>query len=422
MQSLSSDKIKSLAARFDEVNTYGHFIGGRWTEGHSGKTIELTNPATRKTLAIIQSGDAVDVDHAVTAADAAFGTWSTSSAGQRQEILREIADRLRKRRLDYAVMEALNNGKPVAEAYRHDMSESIGLFDYYAGAAFHLNGQVMDFADSTMIVHREPIGVVAQIIPWNVPLLMACFKLAPALAAGCTVVLKPAETACLSALEFIKDISDVLPPGVLNVVTGYGATVGEPLVTHPKVRKVAFTGSRGTAQKIIGYAASNIIPQTMELGGKSANIVCEDADIDAAAESVVISTIFNKGEVCLAGSRVFVHKKVEHSLVEKVRALLVKVRQGDPTDPTTQIGAQASKIQYDRVISYLELGRSEGAVALAGGRAARIPQFKDGLFVEPTLFQGVRNEMRIAQEEIFGPVTCFLTWEDEAEIDAPGQR
>ena len=416
MNSLSIVDIKSVAEQFGKVKTYGHFIGGKWTDSHSGKTIELSNPATRKKLALIQSGDAVDVDHAVAAADAAFGTWSQSSPIKRQEILREIADRLSKRRLDYAMMEALNNGKPVAEAYRHDMSEAIALFNYYAGAAFHINGQVMDFADSTMIVHREPIGVVAQIIPWNVPLLMACFKLAPALAAGCTVVLKPAETACLSVLEFIKDISDVLPPGVVNVVTGYGAAVGEPLVTHPKVRKVAFTGSRATAQKIIGYAASNIIPQTMELGGKSANIVCEDADIDAAAESVVISTIFNKGEMCLAGSRVFVHKKVEHSLIEKVKALLAKVRQGDPTDPATQVGAQASKVQFDRVISYLELGQSEGAVAVAGGRPARVPQFGGGLFVEPTLFQNVRNEMRIAQEEIFGPVTCFLSWDDEAEM------
>jgi aldehyde dehydrogenase len=416
MQSMPLVDIKSLATRLSEVKTYGHFIDGQWSDGHSGETIELFNPATRKTLAFIQSGDAVDVDRAVTAAERAFGKWSISSAGRRQEVLREIADRLRKRRLDYAMMEALNNGKPVSEAYRHDMSESIGLFDYYAGAAFHLNGQVVDFEDSTMIVHREPIGVVAQIIPWNVPLLMACFKLAPALAAGCTVVLKPAETACVSVLEFIKDISDVLPAGVVNVVTGYGANVGEPLVKHPKLRKVAFTGSRGTAQKIIGYAATNIIPQTMELGGKSANIICEDADLDAAAESVVISTVFNKGEVCLAGSRVFVHRKVEDSLIEKVKTLLARVRQGDPTSPATQLGAQASKVQFDRVISYLDLGRREGAVALAGGRAARIPAFDDGLFVEPTLFHAVRNDMRIAQEEIFGPVTCFLSWDDEAEM------
>lgn len=405
-----------MAARLSRLQTFGQFIDGQWVEGHSGETIELTNPATRQTLAYIQAGDAVDVNRAVTAAYDALSPWSRTSAGARGQILRAIADRVRLRRLDYAMMESLNNGKTISEAYRHDLSEVIGLYEYYAGAALHLHGEVADSADSTMLVHREPIGVVAQIIPWNVPMLMAAFKLAPALAAGCTVVLKPAETVCLSVMEFIRDIADLLPKGVVNVITGLGSVVGEPLVTHPKVRKVAFTGSRATARKIMGYASSNIIPQTLELGGKSANIICDDADLQAAAESVVISTVFNKGEVCLAGTRVFVHRSVYDEVLAIAKDLTSKVKQGDPTDVVTQLGAQASKVQFDRVMAYMDIARAEGARAITGARAARIKGLEDGLFVEPTLFENVSNDMRIAREEVFGPVTVFIPWTDESDM------
>jgi acyl-CoA reductase-like NAD-dependent aldehyde dehydrogenase len=407
---------KALAAQLSVVKTYGHFINGQWVDSHSGETIELSNPATRKTLAYIQSGDAVDVNRAVDAAYAAFPKWSRTSPAQRQTVLRAIADRLRARQLEYAMMDSLNNGKTITEAYTHDMTGAIGLFEYYAGAAFQLHGEVADFSDSTMLTHREPIGVVAQIIPWNVPLLMAALKLAPALTAGCTVVLKPAETVCVSVLEFIKDIADLVPPGVVNVVTGYGHTVGEPLVTHPKVRKVAFTGSRGTAQKIMNYASVNIIPQTLELGGKSANIICEDADLDAAAESVVITTIFNKGEVCLAGTRVFVHKKVQEAFIDKLTTLFARVKQGDPTDPETRLGAQSSKAQYDRVLAFIEEGKRDGAHALMGGGPAKIEGLENGLFIQPTVFTKVRPDMSIAAEEVFGPVTDIFTWDNEADM------
>lgn len=413
---LDKQAMQTLAARLSQPKTYGHFIAGNWTGGHSGETIQLSNPATRKVLGEIQAGDAVDVDRAVRAAHTAFPKWSKSPPVERQRIIRAIADRMRERQLEYAMLETLNNGKTITEAYTHDISGAIGLFEFYAGAAFQLHGEVMDFADSTMLIHREPIGVVAQIIPWNVPLLMAAMKLAPALAAGCTIVLKPAESVCSSVLEFINDIAGIVPPGVINVVTGFGNVVGEPLVTHPLVRKVAFTGSRATAQKIMQYASANIIPQTMELGGKSANIVCEDADLDAAAESAVITTIFNKGEVCLAGTRVFVHKKVQDAFIDKVKALLASVRQGDPTDPATRLGAQSSKLQFDRVMSYIDVGLSEGATILTGGKAAKVPGLEDGLFIEPTLFIGVENDMRIAQEEIFGPVTGIIPWDDETEM------
>lgn len=406
---------QAVADRLSAVQTYGHFINNEWVEGNSGETIELSNPATRATLAHIQAGDAVDVDRAVNAAYAGLTKWAHSTPNERQALLLALADLLRKRQLDYAMLDTLNNGKTIGEALYH-VEMAIGVYEYYAGAAFYKHGELLDFPDASVLVHREPIGVVAAIIPWNVALMFTAFKLAPAIAAGCTMVLKPAESVCVNVLEFFKDAADLLPPGLINVVTGYGQAVGEPLVSHPKVRKVTFTGSRGTARKIIQYASSNIIPQTMELGGKSANIVCADADLNAAAESAVMTTIANKGEICLAGSRVFVHRSVRDEFLEKFVEQLGNVVQGNPIDPTVQLGAQASKIQFDRVNEYIDLGRSEGAVAAAGGGPAKIAGLEDGLFIQPTIFTNVRNDMRIAQEEIFGPVTGVIEWDDEADM------
>lgn len=413
---LTFEQTLEASTRLTNQKVFGHFIGGEWVGGDSGETIALENPATRQVIAHIQSGNARDAARAVEAAAAAFTKWSRSSAAQRQSLLRAIAQKIRDRLFDYAIMETLNNGKPITDAFTHDIVGAIGQFEYFAGTAFHIHGQTSEFGDAVGIVHREPIGVVVGIIPWNVPLLMAAFKIAPALAAGCTIVLKPAEAACLSVMEFIADIADIVPPGVINVITGYGAEVGEPLVTHPKVRKVAFTGSRPTAQKIMGYAAANIIPQTMELGGKSANIICEDADIEAAAQSAVISTVFNKGEVCVAGTRIFVHEKVEEKFLDAFQRRLATVRQGDPLNPSTQLGAMASKAQFNKVRSYLELGPLEGARTFVGGKVAQIEGLEDGYFIEPTIFTEVRNDMRIAQEEIFGPVTSVLRWNDEDEM------
>jgi acyl-CoA reductase-like NAD-dependent aldehyde dehydrogenase len=413
---LTLEQTHAAAKRLSKQVTYGHFIGGEWVEGNSSETIALENPATREVLAYIQAGNAVDVDRAVEAAAAAFPKWSRSTAAERQTILIAIAQKLRERMFDYAMLESLNNGKPVLEACYVDVPSAIGQFEYFAGTAFHLNGETIDSPDATVIVHREPIGVVAQIIPWNVPLTMAAMKLAPALAAGCTVVLKPAETVCLSVMEFIKDIANIVPPGVLNLITGYGASVGEALVTHPKVRKVAFTGSRVTAQRIIANAGKNIIPQTMELGGKSANIICEDADIEAAAQSAVLSTVFNKGEVCVAGTRVFVHTKIEDRFLEAFTRGLTAIRVGDPLDPQTRLGAIASRAQFDKVNGYISLGAEEGAKAIYGGKAVSPTSCPNGYFIEPTVFTNVRNDTRIAQDEIFGPVTAVMRWTDEAEM------
>jgi len=249
-----------------------------------------------------------------------------------------------------------------------------------------------------------------------VPMIMFAVKIAPALASGCTIVMKPSEIVCLAVMEFVKDIADLLPPGVLNVVTGYGQALGEPIITDPRVRKVAFTGSRVTAQKIITMAAANIIPQTMELGGKSAHIVCEDADLEAAAHSAVISNTYNKGEVCLAGTRLFVHKKVEKEFLALLQAELAAVPQGDPLDPATAVGPQASQAQYDKILHYLDLGQREGATLLMGGKPSNIPGFEKGLFIQPALLGNVHNDMQVMREEIFGAVTGVFAWDDEDEM------
>lgn len=395
---------------------YGHLIGGEWCPGASGETIELLNPATGEVLTRIQSGNARDAERAVAAAKAAFPKWSQSTPAERQELLFEIARRLKARLKEYATLETLNNGKPIRESLYFDLPLVIGQFELFAGAAYGLHGKTVDFQDAIGIVHREPLGVCVQIIPWNVPLLMAAAKIAPALAAGNTVVLKPAETVCLSVLEFFREMNDIIPPGVVNVVTGFGANVGEALVTHPDVRKVAFTGSIPTARQVMRYASVNVIPQTLELGGKSAHIVCADADIDAAVEAATMSTVLNKGEVCLAGSRLYLHRAIRDEFLDKFRVQLGAVRQGDPLDPATQLGAQASKMQMDKVVGYLDLAVQEGATAFAGGARAAGAGMAKGHFVQPTVFTGVTDNMRIAREEIFGPVTVAMDWSDEEDL------
>lgn len=395
---------------------YGQFINGEWVAGDSSETINLLNPTNGQLLSRIASGNARDVDRAVVAAAHAFKSWSQSSPNERQELLLEIARRLKGRLEEYAMLETLNNGKPLRESLHFDLPQAIGQFELFAGSAFHLHGETLDYPDAIGIVHREPIGVCAQIIPWNVPLLMMACKIAPALAAGNTVVLKPAESVCLSVMEFFRDMADIIPPGVVNVVTGYGPDVGEPLVTHPDVRKVAFTGSQATARRIVQYASHNIIPQTLELGGKSAQIVCADADLEAAVEGATMSTVLNKGEICLAGSRLFLHEKIQEEFLELLKVSLEGIRYGDPTDIATQMGPQASITQRDKVCYYLELGLEEGADLLTGGARASGPGLDEGNFIQPTVFKNVKNNMRIAQEEIFGPVTCAITWKSEDEV------
>lgn len=404
-----------MAARYFQ-SEYGHFINGEWVGGAGGEKIAMINPANLEVLSYIQSGNAADVNRAVDAATKAFPKWSRSSPRERQAALYEMARRLSARANDYAAMLSLDNGKPLMEALHVDLPASIEQFELFAGAAYGLHGETIDSPQGIAVVHREALGVVAQIIPWNVPLVMMAAKIAPAIAAGNTIVLKPAETVCLAVMEFIREMADLLPPGVLNVVTGYGPNVGEALVTHPNVRKVAFTGSRPTAQKLMQYASVNVIPQTLELGGKSANIVCADGDINAAAESAAMSIVVNKGEICFAATRHFVHQNVMDEFVEKVQNILRKIRMGDPMSPMTQMGPQASKMQFDKVLGYLDIGRKEGAMTAIGGKRATVRGFEQGYFIEPTLFVDVKNKMRIAQEEIFGPVGVVIPWKDEVDV------
>lgn len=398
------------------LSSYGHLIGGQWVGGDTGQMIEVTNPANRSLLSRIPAGNATDINRAVEAASAAFAGWSGAHPLARQAVLREMANRLRMRLNEFAAMEAMDTGKALRDEIFFDMPATAGVYDYFADLCLHIQGETSNFPGTVMLTQREPLGVCAAIVPWNIPLYCSALKVAPALAAGNTVVLKPAEVACLSILEFFKDCDDILPPGVVNIVTGYGADTGPALVKHPKVRKVSFTGSRPTAQKIIEYASHNIIPQTMELGGKSADIVCADADLDAAAEGCAMSMIFNKGEVCIAGTRTFVHASVRDAFEEKLLAQLSKIRQGNQMDMATHMGPQASQVQFDKVASYLELGPKEGATVLTGGGVAQIKGFESGLFIQPTVFSGVTNEMRIAREEIFGPVACLIDWTDEDDV------
>jgi len=395
---------------------YGHLIHGEWVGGSSGKTIDIINPASGAHLAKIQAGNPEDINRAVESAQKAFVSWSQTHPLERQAVLRGIASKLKARLAEYAQMETTDNGKPISDTMNFDIPATAGMYDYFADLPLHIKGETLTFPDAVYFTNREPLGVCAAIVPWNIPLFATALKIGPALAAGNTVVLKPAETTCLAVLELFRDCQDIIPPGVVNIVTGYGPEVGEALVTHPLVRKVAFTGSKPTARKIIGYASHNIIPQTMELGGKSANIICADADLDAAAEGVAMSTVFNKGEVCIAGTRTFVHDAVRDEFMEKLARLIKGIRQGDPLDPATQIGPQASQVQFDKILHYLDLGPKEGANVFLGGGKATIPGFEKGFFIQPTIFDNVHNDMVIAQDEIFGPVTCILCWNDEDEV------
>ncbi|MGK2911797.1 MAG: aldehyde dehydrogenase family protein [Sphingobium sp.] len=395
---------------------HGHLIGGEWVGGATGQTIELKNPATGEFLAHIPRGDPRDAARAVDAAYQAYGSWRYSHPQQRQEMLLEIARRLEVRRHDYAMLESLNNGKPVMEAFLHDIPGAIELFKVHAGIAWDISGTTVDRIDSVSVIHRQPLGVCAQIIPWNVPMLMMALKIAPALATGNTIVLKPSEIVSLSVMEFFREMADIIPPGVINVLSGHGPEVGEALVTDQRVRKISFTGSKRTARELMKYASVNIIPQSLELGGKSAVVICQDADLESAAESCAASTVFNKGEVCVAGSRIFVHEKVRDEFLAIYRDMLESVRIGDPLDPRTQLGASASQAQMDKVLHYLDLGPREGATAHLGGGRATGGVLDRGMYLKPTIFTDVHNNMTIAREEIFGPVSLVFGWTDEADV------
>ena len=392
---------------------YDLFIGGTWTKSGSGKTIDVLNPATGELLTRVPAGDSRDVDAAVAAAREAFVTWGKTTSIERQGIMLEIANRIQKRARDYAEMETMNVGKPIRETANIDIPLAIDHYRYFAGVLRNIQGITQSVDPNLLhLTLREPLGVVGHILPWNFPLLLAAWKLAPSLAAGNTVVMKPAEQTPLTLLEFANDLRDVLPPGVLNVVTGYGPDAGAPLASHPGIRKVSFTGETTTGRLILQYASENIVPATMELGGKSPHIIFPDANVERAIEGVCLGVFFNQGEVCTAGSRLFVHDSIYDSFVARLVAKVKGIKVGDPMKEDTQLGAIVSREQQEKILSYVEIGKKEGATVLCGGTRPSDPALSKGFFVNPTILGDVRNRMRVAQEEIFGPVVCVIRWND----------
>ena len=391
-----------------------HFIDGRFVPSHSARRVQVINPATQEVLAEVADGGAEDVEVAVAAARRAFesGPWCGATAQDRGRILFRLAEAIREHAEELAKLETLNNGKPIVEA-EFDIADAATCFEYYGGLATKIQGDVLPVPDNALsLALREPIGVCAQIIPWNYPLLMAAWKLAPALCAGCTMVLKPAEQTPLTALALAQYFEAAgLPAGVVNIVTGAGET-GALLVAHREVDKVAFTGSAEVGKLIMKSAADTLKKISLELGGKSPNIFFSDADFENAVDGALFGTFVNQGEVCSAGSRVLVQKNIYKKFVDAAAAKAKTIRLGPGLERETKMGPLVSEEQRDRVAGYLKVGRGEAKVAAGGGTPK---QFEKGWYVEPTIFYDVDNSARIAQEEIFGPVMSVIPFTDEAD-------
>jgi aldehyde dehydrogenase len=396
---------------------YGNFIGGQWVAPVKGQYFDNVSPVNGKTFTSIPRSTSEDIELALDAAHAAADAWGRTSATERSNILLKIADRMEANLELLAVADTYDNGKPIRETLAADMPLAIDHFRYFAGAIRAQEGSLSELDDDTIAYHfHEPLGVVAQIIPWNFPILMAVWKLAPALAAGNCVVLKPAEQTPWSILVMMELIADLLPAGVLNIVNGFGIEAGKPLASSPRVAKVAFTGETTTGRLIMQYASQNIIPVTLELGGKSPNIFMADvADhdddfFDKAVEGFVLFAL-NQGEVCTCPSRALIQESIYDKFMERAVARTKAIIQGNPFDTATMIGAQASNDQLEKILSYIDIGSQEGAKILTGGSRKIVEGLEDGYYVEPTIFTG-DNSMRIFQEEIFGPVLSVTTFKD----------
>jgi len=392
------------------------FIGGEWVPAASGKTFDTVNPATEEVITQVAEGDAEDVDRAARAARAAFesGEWSRMDARDRGRLLYKLADAIEENLDELAALESLDNGKPIREAKAADLPLTIDALRYYAGWADKIHGQTIPVRGNFFTyTRREPVGVAGQIIPWNFPMLMVAWKWGPALAAGCTIVMKPAEQTPLTCLRMARLAQKVgFPDGVINVVPGFGPTAGAAVVRHPEIDKVAFTGEHRTAQIIMRDASEGLKRLTFELGGKSPNIVFADANLDAAAAGAHLGIYLNQGQCCCAGSRLFVEDKVYDKFVDKLVQMNESRKIGDPLDPATEQGSQIDQAQFDKIMHYIGLGRSEGAQCLTGGER----HGNRGYFIKPTIFGGVTDEMAIAKDEIFGPVLSVLRFKDVDEI------
>ena len=400
---------------------YDNFIGGKFVPPVKGQYFDVATPITGKAYTQVARSGAEDIDLALDAAHAAADAWGKTDAATRSNILLKIADRLEANLELLAYVETVDNGKPIRETLNADIPLTIDHFRYFAGCLRSQEGGISEIDENTMAYHiHEPLGVVGQIIPWNFPILMAAWKLAPAIGAGNCVVLKPAESTPVSILVLAELIADILPPGVLNIVNGYGREAGMPLATSKRIAKIAFTGSTTTGRVIAQAAANNLIPATLELGGKSPNIFFadvmdqDDGFLDKAIEGLVLFA-FNQGEVCTCPSRALIQESIYDKFMEKALKRVAAIKQGSPLDTETMMGAQASQIQMDKIESYLKLGKEEGAQVLIGGERAQMDgELAGGYYIQPTLFKG-HNKMRILQEEIFGPVLAVTTFKDEAE-------
>ncbi|ARP93217.1 aldehyde dehydrogenase [Bordetella genomosp. 13] len=400
---------------------YGNFIGGKWQAPADGQMFDNITPVTGHTLSRHARSNARDIELALDAAHAAAPAWGRTSVADRSRMLNRIADIIEENLELLATAETWDNGKPIREARAADIPLAVDHFRYFASAIRAQEGGLSEIDADTVAYHfKEPLGVVGQIIPWNFPILMAAWKLAPALAAGNCVVIKPAEQTPLGVLVLAELIADVLPPGVLNIVTGFGLEAGKPLASNKRIAKIAFTGETTTGRLIMQYASQNLIPVTLELGGKSPNIFFADVGaqdddfLDKAIEGFVMFAL-NQGEVCTCPSRALIQESLYDRFMERALQRVAAIKQGNPLDADTMIGAQASSEQLEKILSYLDIGKQEGAQVLAGGsRAALDGDLKDGYYVQPTVFKG-RNNMRVFQEEIFGPVVSVTTFKDEAD-------
>src|ERR1700752_2010540 len=397
------------------VRRYQMYINGEFVESESKKHFPGGGPSTEEILADGPDADETELNRAVGAARGAFdsGAWPQPTAQERGRILFRLAERVRKEAAALAELEARNSGKPIVEA-EYDINDVATCLEYYGGLATKIQGHVNPVpANALSFTLREPIGVAAQIIPWNYPLLMAAWKLAPAIAAGCTCILKPAEQTPLTALEFGGYLTDAgLPPGVVNIITGFGETAGAPLVKPPDVNKVAFTGSAAVGKAIVKMAADTLKRVTLELGGKSPNIFFADADFESAIDGALFGVFINQGEVCSAGSRILVEKSIYRKFVDAMSAKAKTIRLGPPLERETKMGPLVSKEQFDRVSAYQEVGKKEAKIAAGGGRPSHLPR---GYYIEPTIFYDVDNTARIAREEIFGPVAAVIPFSNEAD-------
>jgi len=422
MASATAEKTKRTV-KPPQVKDQPLLIGGKWLDSVSGKTFATLNPATGEVICQVAEGDKEDVDRAVKAARKAFeeGPWSRMNASERGRLLNKLADKIEEHQGELAALESLDNGKPLRDAQAADLPLTIKCYRYYAGWADKIHGKTIPVEGPYFCYTRhEPVGVLGQIIPWNFPLLMQAWKWGPALAMGCTMVLKPAEQTPLTALRVAQLAQEAgIPDGVINVVPGFGPTAGAALSGHMDVDKVAFTGEYTTGQLIMEAAArSNLKRVTLELGGKSPNVVFADADLDAAVAGAYFGLFFNQGQCCCAGSRLFVEDSIHDQFVEKILQRAKSQKVGDPFDSETTQGPQVSQEQLDRIMSYIDAGKKEGAKLLTGGKRVG----SKGYFIEPTVFDNVQDEMKIAREEIFGPVMNILRFKDMGEVVRRGNK